>query len=275
MLSPGGDRSPSAPHLHTYIPLGPNQRMSPITNHPLSYPCNGQTHTIRMAAQHQFFRAGSTRLTSFQNPWDSIHSDLRIISQETMLTIWMKKRTPWNQHPEHQTTPSRSPTGHPFTDHLTVVPTATRRGSSSGTGTSRPLSTRPHISNSSNSSSRILLRINDLWQSLRHHHQWNSSRLRSYRGGGGQTHGCLCEGVSASAHPNHQVAAIIRHFRRKKKNHKWGVHQTPFQRSTQCLWHLRWVLTTQYLLTPAQRRTTLLSSRPILTTTSPKLTLTW
>ncbi|KAF5815434.1 hypothetical protein HanXRQr2_Chr03g0123061 [Helianthus annuus] len=53
----------------------------------------------------------------------------------------------------------------------------------------------------------------------------------------------------------------------KEEDQQMGVHQTPSQRSTLRLWRHHWVLITQSLHTPVQRRITLLSSRliPIMT----------
>ena len=165
MLNPGDGQFPSALHLLTSTPLGPNRKTSPTNNHPLSYRYRDPTRTIPLLTQPQFSKADSTRPTFFQNPGVLTHSDRKTTSLGKM--TWMRILIQWSLLQERRTTPSKSRMGHLSTDHHTAVRIVIKRGSSSGTGTSRPLSTRPRISNSS---SKILLRINDSWQSLRHHH---------------------------------------------------------------------------------------------------------
>ncbi|KAJ0623601.1 hypothetical protein HanIR_Chr01g0034011 [Helianthus annuus] len=72
--------SPTTPNLHTYL-------------------FSDRIRTTLSATPLLLFRAGSTRLTTFKNPWVLTHWDQRIISPAITPWIWTRTRIPSNQQP--------------------------------------------------------------------------------------------------------------------------------------------------------------------------------
>ena len=163
MSNQEGDQYPLAPLLRTNIHLGPILKTSPITSLQLSYLSKDPILTILLAAQHPSSKAGLTRLTFCLNPWVLTHSDRETTFQRR--TTWMRILTPWSQHQERRTIPSRYQMGHHSMDRHIVVQTATRKGSETLTGTSHRLNTRIMSSN------RILQWVINLWQSRHRRHR--------------------------------------------------------------------------------------------------------